>query len=232
MKEEKMERAVRLLKQIDPSFRFSWEVYDSILAELLTRDSVWLDGGCGKNLATEEQAIPRFKIGVDTEIRSDVVHGFPNHYAAARLELLPFKDKTFNLITLANVAEHLEDPYIVLKEIHRILKPGGRILLETTNLRSPIIFLGNLLGKRLRLFIMRKFMGAKESDIFPACHKLNTAKELKQMKDFTLERINFVQDINRSNHLVFSFFALYYLSTKNRLLRGFQTNIIAVMRKK
>ena len=223
--------AVRLLRRIDPSYRFSWEVYDGILAELLTENTVWLDGGCGKNLAIEEQTVPYFKIGVDIEVRTDAVHGNPNHYAVACLGLLPFKEETFDLITLANVAEHFEDPDTVIREICRVLKPDGKILLGTTNLRSPIIFMGNLLGKRLRLFIMRKFMSAKENDIFTAYHALNTAKDLERLEGFTLERINFIQDINRSNHLVFLLFSLYHFLTKNRLTRSFQTNIIAVLKK-
>ena len=42
--------------------------------------------------------------------------------------LLPFEDSTFNNIVLDNVLEHIHDPTILLNEIKRVLKPGGRVI--------------------------------------------------------------------------------------------------------
>ncbi|MBC7714915.1 MAG: class I SAM-dependent methyltransferase, partial [Rhizobacter sp.] len=41
---------------------------------------------------------------------------------------LPFADNSFDVITCMDVIEHLENPEFVLREINRILKPGGRFL--------------------------------------------------------------------------------------------------------
>jgi len=65
---------------------------------------------------------------------------------------LPFKDNQFDLVTLIEVIEHLsqEEIYSLLGEVHRVLQPGGRILLSTPNYRSlwPLIeWMLNRLGE-------------------------------------------------------------------------------------
>ncbi len=44
-----------------------------------------------------------------------------------------FKAEMFDAITLFQVIEHFDKPIPVLKEIYRILKPGGIVLIETPN---------------------------------------------------------------------------------------------------
>jgi len=41
---------------------------------------------------------------------------------------LPFDDATFDLVVNNQVMEHVEDLDAVLREIHRVLKPGGQVL--------------------------------------------------------------------------------------------------------
>jgi len=43
-------------------------------------------------------------------------------------ERFPFADGTFEVIWCSEVLEHLFDPAFALREMHRILKPGGRLL--------------------------------------------------------------------------------------------------------
>jgi SAM-dependent methyltransferase len=42
----------------------------------------------------------------------------------------PFSDNAFNLIEASHVLEHLDRPFIVMKELHRILKPGGKLIVR------------------------------------------------------------------------------------------------------
>ena len=44
---------------------------------------------------------------------------------------LPFPEKSFDLVTLFMVLEHLEDPTKAISEIARVLKPKGLLLLTT-----------------------------------------------------------------------------------------------------
>ncbi len=47
--------------------------------------------------------------------------------------LSPFQDNSFDLVLSFQVIEHIEDDDHFLKEIYRILKPGGRAMLTTPN---------------------------------------------------------------------------------------------------
>lgn len=42
----------------------------------------------------------------------------------------PFKDNTFDLVEAVHVLEHLDKPFMVMKELHRILKPNGKLLIK------------------------------------------------------------------------------------------------------
>jgi ubiquinone/menaquinone biosynthesis C-methylase UbiE len=42
----------------------------------------------------------------------------------------PFSDNTFDLIEASHVLEHLDRPFDVMKELHRILKPSGKLIIN------------------------------------------------------------------------------------------------------
>jgi SAM-dependent methyltransferase len=44
---------------------------------------------------------------------------------------LPFPDAAFDCVVLADVIEHIDAPEAVMNEAHRVLRPGGQILLTT-----------------------------------------------------------------------------------------------------
>ena len=53
-------------------------------------------------------------------------------YVTAALTELPFEDNTFDCATCGWVLEYLPDPEPGLREISRVIRPGGRILLQCT----------------------------------------------------------------------------------------------------
>lgn len=47
--------------------------------------------------------------------------------------LSPFADNSFDVVITFQVIEHIEDDFNFLKEIHRVLKPGGLAIITTPN---------------------------------------------------------------------------------------------------
>jgi SAM-dependent methyltransferase len=48
-------------------------------------------------------------------------------------EQLPFSDASFDLVIAWDVVEHVQDPALLLAELARVLRPGGRVLLTVIN---------------------------------------------------------------------------------------------------
>jgi SAM-dependent methyltransferase len=46
---------------------------------------------------------------------------------------LPYEDGSIDTIVCIEVIEHIEDPFRLIREMHRILKPGGRLIVTTPN---------------------------------------------------------------------------------------------------
>ncbi|HRJ12033.1 MAG TPA: methyltransferase domain-containing protein [Alphaproteobacteria bacterium] len=53
-------------------------------------------------------------------------------------EVLPLPDASVDLIVCHTVLEHVRDPEKVVSEMHRVLRPGGRVHLELPNYLWPI----------------------------------------------------------------------------------------------
>jgi SAM-dependent methyltransferase len=74
-----------------------------------------------------------------------------NYVSVAQVDLnidsLPYADGFFSGVIIGDVIEHVENPSRVLRDINRVLKPGGRFVLATPNASYYAIFLHNLLRR-------------------------------------------------------------------------------------
>jgi SAM-dependent methyltransferase len=101
---------------------------------------------------------------------------------------LPFADDSFDFVTYTDVIEHHTfSPKRVLKEIHRVLKPGGRLILTTPNHASIYNRLFLLTGRSVNDSFDSFFDGAAEANTYHGHHREYTRGELKA----ALERTDF-----------------------------------------
>jgi len=72
------------------------------------------------------------------------LEGVKVNVANLNIEGLPYPDSSFDLVTCTEVIEHLEHYRFTLREMYRVLKPGGTLVLSTPNilnLKSRVRFL-------------------------------------------------------------------------------------------
>jgi SAM-dependent methyltransferase len=55
----------------------------------------------------------------------------------ADIERIPFGPATFDTVISCETIEHLRQPVAALRELHRVMCPGGRLLLTTPNYLGP-----------------------------------------------------------------------------------------------
>jgi len=61
-------------------------------------------------------------------------HGLNIVQADINAERLPFEDNTFDGVNMRHIIEHFHDPEPVLKEVYRVLKFGGKVVVWTPDI--------------------------------------------------------------------------------------------------
>jgi len=106
---------------------------------------VWLDCGCGDGgytAALQREGVEHV-IGVDVEAvrltraQASSCGSSVLSYCCAESEHLPFREASFDGVFLNEVLEHVMDEAATLREIYRVLCPGGVLALMSPNRWFP-----------------------------------------------------------------------------------------------
>lgn len=93
-----------------------------------TKRGTVLDLGCGSRKWPGS-------VGLDVSpaTQADIVHD---------LEVFPYpiEDAAFDVVLMQDVIEHVDDLYGLMAEVHRIARPGARVLLRTPHFSSMLAF--------------------------------------------------------------------------------------------
>lgn len=109
-------------------------------------DDVILDGGCGRgyylNMFRYVSQCRLYGVELDPDILRKAqrnVGGLPGVTVLnASLYALPFPDASIDKVVFSEVLEHLEDDVAGLRELARVLKPGGVIAITVPNAHYPL----------------------------------------------------------------------------------------------
>jgi len=160
-----------------PTLRYRHNyMLDMVNAIDLANDAVILDVGCGPgemvmDLIKDERELYGIDIAQEmidrAEGRLAKHEGLTNkvHLSVGDIENLDFPDDKFDLIICSGVIEYLSDDVHWLKEINRVLKKDGHLIINVTNKYS----------------VRRWTAGVVES--------MKQVKPMKKMMDFTKDKI-------------------------------------------
>lgn len=200
-------------------------------------DSV-LDAGCGSGrLFTYDLRGPASRI-VGLDVERDLA-GNPNieEPILGDLAALPFRDQTLDLIICKHVLEHLEHPPAVFRELARVLRPQGRLVILTPNRLHYVPLLASLLPHPFQRTVARG-RGLALREVYPTRYRANTPRRLRRLARGAGLRVAELHLFETApvylsfNPLAFALGAAYE-KVVNRIpaLASLRVNMLAVLRK-
>lgn len=159
-----------------PDYDRNWDdtLFREEIQRYLREDHVVLDLGAGAGIVKQMnfRALAKRVCGVDPDERV-VDNPYLDEGKIGVGESIPYPAETFDLIFTDNVLEHLTDPEAVLREVVRVLKPGGIFLAKTPNKYHYMPLVARLTPHGFHQFINR-LRGRASVDTFPTRYRINT----------------------------------------------------------
>lgn len=193
-----------------------------------------LDLGCGRGGLVEQLDHPLNQmIGVDPDWQSLREHRLMLPRVAA-LGALPFASASLDLVYASWVLEHWADPARDLREIARVLRPGGAFVFITPNRRHPLVALNRLIGAagRLQTALVTALYGRAATDTFGVHYRANSRRRLgalAQTAGLTLERLEPISD---PTYLAFNALLFHLsLTLERRLPSENHVHLVGAMRR-
>lgn len=111
--------------------------------DALAGDGTVLDLGCGRGYWMEHLGERGHRaVGVEREHDRAAQAGRFGPVVSADAARLPLADASVGLVWCVHVLHHLPEPAVVLAEIHRVLRPGGTLILAETVEDNPLLRVG------------------------------------------------------------------------------------------
>ena len=112
-------------------------VREYILSKLQKNSETVLDVGCGRAwlagaLVRKDKFIVSMDVSIANPQKAIELYPSSNHAAlVADAFALPFGDNQFDCIVCSEVIEHTNEPDQLIKELYRVVKPGGELIITT-----------------------------------------------------------------------------------------------------
>lgn len=175
----------RILGRLEPEARSAGDLFIDRIVETKPQ-GLWLDAGCGRRTfptwRRSDEARVRDSgariIGCDADRSAVREREDLDRVCIALLDRLPFPAETFSLVTSNMVFEHLEHPEVVVAEISRVTRRGGRILVHTVNGLHYLALVARMTPLSFHQWVVRKTEGRRDVEVYPTRYRANTEARL------------------------------------------------------
>ena len=205
MREYLREQYRRLEQVIVPGLRYSTNAYCDLVMSALGPDVDWLDIGCGHQAfaawmrAEQQKAYSKCRsaYGIDPDFEGLKKHPDLRNKVMVAGDVIPFRDAGFGLVTANMVLEHLAAPADFLREVYRVLRPGGLFIGHTPNRWGyRTIAARAVSNQRIKNMLIKLFENREEHDVFPTFYRFNQVDEVQELArkaGFEVDKIETVE---------------------------------------
>ena len=232
-------------QKIAPGLRSSQYAYARALADAISPHTDWLDLGCGHQVFPDwmhrEQAdvVSRCRRVFGIDLDKDGLHKHPAILARifGDLRRLPVRSACVDLVSANMVVEHLDDPLAVLREVHRVLRPGGAFVFHTPSYYNWATFGAALVPDVVKKGAVGYLEGRREEDVFPTHYRMNTATAVARHAGAAGFDVDAIHHVSGSAALamlgpVVLLELLYIRLLRWRRLAPLRSNLVVVLRKR
>lgn len=128
--EEYYQGNVTYISRVDPRLARIIELATELRPETL------LDIGCGRGFLLDRFADAGLTGLTGVDVYEDVASERWDYARGDVTQQLPFDDGAFECVVAGEIIEHVPDPDHFLREIRRVLVPGGTLIISTPNMVS------------------------------------------------------------------------------------------------
>jgi SAM-dependent methyltransferase len=178
-RQECYRQAYRCLR---PEWQDSLTIYRELIEHNLRSDARILDLGCGSaDFLRTAYANVQEVYGIDPDRRALCRNAAISAKVAGTGEDLPFGDDQFDLIVLTWVIEHLDRPAAVVRELYRVLKPGGQLVFLTPNVWNYNVWMIRMVPNRFHHLFTQALYGRRERETYAVRYRMNSVPRIETM---------------------------------------------------